>query len=275
MEWGWLNYVMECFNFGLKFREWVYMLFKKGKTCIKTNGFISKCFAISRSARQGCPAAPILYIIQAEPMACAIGNTPEIHGIKLPDCEGQLVKEAKVCMFADDTQLLNKNEESVEQSFLILSKFEKASGSKINYEKTKGLFIGRLRGKRPRLTNISWISDNIKTLGVFHGYNIDTDDIWKKIINKMKSCTQVWKTRNLTFKVKTLIAKNFLLAQMGFETEMRGIQEKNKKEVNYLIWKFLWDNKPNQIERTVCCLNINEGGMGMINKTLRQKRRIC
>ena len=83
-------------------------------------------------------------------------------------------------MFADDTQLLSKNEESVEQSFLILSKFEKACGSKINYEKTKGLFIDRLRGKRPRLTNISWISDNIKTLGVFHGYNIDTDDIWKK-----------------------------------------------------------------------------------------------
>ena len=77
MEWGWLNYVMECFNFGLKFREWVYMLFKKGKTCIKTNGFISKFFAISRSARQGCPVAPILYIIQAEPMACAIRNTPE------------------------------------------------------------------------------------------------------------------------------------------------------------------------------------------------------
>ena len=81
----------------------------------------------------------------------------------------------------------------------------------------------------------------------------------------MKSCTQVWKTRNLTFKGKTLIVKNFLLAQMGFETEMRWIPEKYKKEVNYLIWKFLWDNKPNQIERNVCCLNINAGGMGMIN----------
>ena len=235
---------------------------KREKPVLKTNGFISKFFAISRSARQGCPAAPILYIIQAEPMACAIRNTPEIHGIKLTDCEGQPVKEAKICMFADDTQLLNKNEESVEQSFLIISKFEKASGSKINYEKTKGLFIGRLRGKRPRLTNISWISDNIKTLGVFHGYNIDTDDIWKKIINKMKSCTQVWKTRNLTFKGKTLIVKILLLAQMGFETEMRGIAEKYKKEVNDLIWKFLWDNKPNQIERNVFCLIINEGGGG-------------
>jgi hypothetical protein len=39
-----------------------------------------------------------------------------IHGIKLPDCEEQPVKEAKICMFADDTQLLNKNEEFVEQS---------------------------------------------------------------------------------------------------------------------------------------------------------------
>jgi hypothetical protein len=38
---------------------------------------------------------------------------------------------------------------------------------------------------------------------------------------------------------------------MGFENEMRGIPEKYKKEVNNLTWKFLWDNKPNQIERNV------------------------
>jgi hypothetical protein len=52
---------------------------------------------------------------------------------------------------------------------------------------------------------------------------------------------------------------------MGFETEMMGVPEKYKKEVNDLIWKFLWNNKPNQIERNVYCLNINDGGMGMIN----------
>jgi hypothetical protein len=38
-----------------------------------------------------------LYIIQSEPMVCAIRNTPEMHGIKLPDCEGQHVEEAKIC----------------------------------------------------------------------------------------------------------------------------------------------------------------------------------
>jgi hypothetical protein len=34
---------------------------------------------------------------------------------------------------SDDTQLFNKDERSVEKSFDILSKYEKASGSRINY----------------------------------------------------------------------------------------------------------------------------------------------
>ena len=38
--------------------------------------------------------------------------------------------------FADDTQLFNKNYESVKKSFDILSIYGKASGSKVNYEKT-------------------------------------------------------------------------------------------------------------------------------------------
>lgn len=96
-------------------------------------------------------------------------------------------------MFGNDTQLLGKHEQCVDQSYFILSEYEKASGSKINYPKTEGLFIGRLREKRPRLTNISWISDNIKALGVFHGSNIDNDDFWINM-NKMKSCTKILKT---------------------------------------------------------------------------------
>ena len=151
------------------------MLFKNAKTCIQTNGFISKFFSLLQSARQGCPVAPILYILQSEPMACAIRGTYEIKGIKMPGSENVL--ESNICMYADDTQLFNRNEESVEQAFKVLVKYEKASGSKINYEKTKGLFIGRLRGKLLRFTKISWVTDNINALGVFHSYDINTDTV--------------------------------------------------------------------------------------------------
>jgi hypothetical protein len=89
-------------------------------------------------------------------------------------------------MFADDTQLFNKDERSVEKSFDILSKYEKASGSRINYNKTKAISIGTARHRKPKFNKISWIKENVKTLGVHHGYNVDNDKIWKDIIVRMK-----------------------------------------------------------------------------------------
>ena len=102
------------------------MLSKNAKTCIKTNGFISTLFSLTRSARQGCSVVPILYSLQAEPMACVIRGTDEIKRIQMPGSENVL--ESKICMFANDTHFFNKNEESVEQDFKILVKYEKVSG---------------------------------------------------------------------------------------------------------------------------------------------------
>ena len=129
------------------------MLLKDSKTCIKTNGFVSNYFSVSRSARQGCPIAPILYVIQVEPMTCTIRADPDIEDIKIPG-ESSII-ETKISMFADDTQLLNKNEKSVENSFKILHIYKLASGARINVDKTKGLLIGRLKGRKPRFKKIT------------------------------------------------------------------------------------------------------------------------
>ena len=80
------------------------MFLIKSKTWIKTNGFVSKYFPISRSTRQGCPIAPLLYVLQIEPMACAIRQNPQIKGILIPNKDKKI--ECKINMFTDDTQLL-------------------------------------------------------------------------------------------------------------------------------------------------------------------------
>jgi hypothetical protein len=94
-------------------------------------------------------------------------------------------------MFADDTQLFNKNDESVKKSFDILTIYEKASGSKVNYEKTKGMYIGSAKNNRTNFTKIVWKKDNVKTLSIHHGYNIQNDEIWKSIVHQMKNCVHV------------------------------------------------------------------------------------
>ena len=102
------------------------MLLINSKTCIKTNGFVSNYFSVSGSALQGCSIAPILYCIQAKPIACTIRADPQIEGIKIP---GEFsVTESKISIFANDTQLMNRNEKSAENSFKIFHVNELASG---------------------------------------------------------------------------------------------------------------------------------------------------
>jgi hypothetical protein len=64
----------------------------------------------------------------------------------------------------------------------------------------------------------------------------------------MNNCVQVWKSRKRTYRGKTIIVKNLLISYCGFEIEMKGIRDKFKKEIETLIWDFIWDWKVNQIK---------------------------
>jgi hypothetical protein len=99
VEWGWVDFVLKTFNFGEKFRGWIQMLDKNATTSIKTNGFVSNFFSISRSCRQGCPVAPLICILQAELMACAIRGNNDIKGIQLPGEPGGKELEAPAPKF--------------------------------------------------------------------------------------------------------------------------------------------------------------------------------
>ena len=97
------------------------MLLIGAKTCIKANGFVSKYFPISRSCTQGCLIAPLIYILQKEPMACALMLNNDIQVVKLPG-EGDVDSlVTKLCMLADVTQIINKDEDSLRESFDVLS----------------------------------------------------------------------------------------------------------------------------------------------------------
>jgi hypothetical protein len=101
-----------------------------------------KVLCLNISIFQGPVGKAVVYILHAELVACTIMGDSEIQGVKLPgEKDGECI-ETKLCMFADDTQLFNKNDESVKISFDILTIYEKASCSKVNNENTKDMYIG-------------------------------------------------------------------------------------------------------------------------------------
>ena len=48
----------------------------------------------------------------------------------------------------------------------------------------------------------------------------DLNQIWLEKINKIKSCMEFWKSRDLTFTGTVLIIKSFVLSMIGYEIEM-------------------------------------------------------
>ena len=102
------------------------MIYINAKTCILTNGFRSSYFQISRSMRQGCPVSPLIYILQAEPLACTIRNNHNIIGFPLPNPDNDEPAEVKISAYVDDSQYFNSTENSVKECFKIFDKFEKS-----------------------------------------------------------------------------------------------------------------------------------------------------
>ena len=196
-------------------------------------------------------------------MSDLFGN--HIVGFPLPNPDNDEPAEVKISAYVDDSQYFNSTENSVKECFKIFDKFEKASGAKIHKTKTTAMYIGPWKAKQPEFNEISWTNTYVKTLGINHGYHIPEHEVWMEKIKKMKNCIQIWKSRDLTLKGKILIIKTFLLSQINYELEMNPIPKQIVKEIDKILWNFLWDGKQPLVNKQTMCLDIENGGMNMIN----------
>ena len=92
---------------------------------------------MSRGIRQGCPISQLLYVIVAETIASAIRADPLIDGFTIPGSD-----PVKLCQYADDTSIIVLSDASLNAVFALFSRYELASGAKLNVEKSHGLPFG-------------------------------------------------------------------------------------------------------------------------------------
>ena len=102
---------------------------------VNVNGELTESFKLSRSIKQGCPLAPLLYAIASDGLTWLVQDKMDqgkIKGIKIDENE-QVYLE----LFASDTNALIANEEeSIKEFWECLNIFCRASGSSINHWKT-------------------------------------------------------------------------------------------------------------------------------------------
>ena len=118
-------------------------MYDKAVSRVKINGIITDKFRLERSVRHGCPMSALLYALSAEPLAALLAQNGEIRGVELPD--GQL---SLLYQYADDTTVTVKDRESVGQVLRCVEQYGRASGAKVNVEKSEIMYEGGDRIER-------------------------------------------------------------------------------------------------------------------------------
>ena len=128
---------MNKIGFSSKFVQFVKILYRNNIFYVINNGYMSPPIQLLRDLRQGWPLSLPLYVIQGEITTGNINNNENIKGVKIPNNN----KELKISQYADNSNFLLAEQESIKLVINFFEKLNKATGSTINLEKTKVLPI--------------------------------------------------------------------------------------------------------------------------------------
>ena len=157
--------------------------------------------------------------------------------------------EIKISQYADDTTLfLDGSKASLQGSLRVLNRFSQISGLKLNVTKTEVLWFGSLSGKTDVLfpeRKLKWTTNKMKALGTY--FSTKAEEAWKQNfqekIEKIRKLTENWSFRRLSLLWKVTVIKTLLASQLVYILTPLPTCHMAIKEINDLLYKFLWDGK--------------------------------
>jgi len=132
---GFLYAVAQQLGLGDDFVNWMRLLLTDTRTCAMVNGFKSAFFTCQAGVRQGCPLAPVLYLLIGEALWCFLKH----KGVAVSVADHTVV----TAQYADDAEPFLPSLAAVPSFVSTMHEFGLASGQFLNVHKTKLLLVGQ------------------------------------------------------------------------------------------------------------------------------------
>lgn len=266
-----LSKVLDKFGFSDFFIQWMNFFYNGIHSSVKCNGFMTKFSPIKNSVRQGCPISALIYVLVAEPLGQSLLKNEDIRGIPIPLSD----KCSKVFQHADDTTLTLANTTSINEVFNVLEKYGRASGAKVNKDKSEILCIGTgtLSASESDAYQVKLLKDVIQVLGVFLGPNSNSCNSlnWNPKLNSMRNVLNMWSQRQLTIQGRATVITSLLLSKCWYVLIVTSIPEIYKVQFKNICLNFLWKNGAHLVGyKTVIGLKAN-GGLQIPDIDLKMK----
>ena len=262
--------IMKKLRLGPIMAGFVELLYNNIHSKIEINGKNTQKIQIKRGIRQGCPLSMALFILCTDVFTRKIIQNELIKGITFQKIN------FKIAQFADDTTFGFHNECDIKHIMTELEDFEKISGLKINPEKTQIIVTDSLLKQKiqERFPTFK-IQDKLKILGInFYIDQKNNKKNWIDIIPKIKGIVQDHENRRLTIFGKIQIIKTLIIPLLIHIARLIIPSEKITKEINQILFKFLWNNYSiEQLSRKKLIAEYKDGGITMVD--LQSKIDTC
>ena len=257
---------MKAFGIGDIFIQWIKNIYSNCSTLVNINGFLSKPIPLRSGVRQGCPLSPMLYVLVIEILAIQLRINPNIVGFRI---NGEKIVS---CHYMDDTTITIRENRCFKEVIKELSHYEEASGSKVNYDKTKGLWAGSWKNRRVPPIEIKWTSKNVKALGVFFGNDNPALATYNMIVPKLIKKLNYWKQFKLSQIGKARVVEIYLASKLIYAINFYPIPLGMKKDLQKKIFSFInFPLNTNTISQNEMWKLYRYGGIKLMNLEVKSQ----
>ena len=145
VSWIYLQVILTKMGFGVSFITWVMSSLTSVSFSVLINGVASSFFRSGRGLRQGCPLAPLLFLVVAEGLSRALLSAKN-NGIFRGISFGNKLSLTHVLFVDDIVMITDGSAQSLFMLYEILMDFTKSSGMMINENKSSfyhlSIFLG-------------------------------------------------------------------------------------------------------------------------------------
>ena len=257
---------MRTFGLPDNFINWVKTLYSNASALVNVNGFLSKSIPLNRGVRQGCPLSSLLYVMVIEILAIQLRANPNIVGFKIGE------EKFVSAHYMDDTTIVIKQNRCFKEVIKELSDYENASGAKVNYKKTKGLWTGSWKWRRTTPLGIEWTSENVKNLGLYFGNNNPDLHTFNDILVKVNKRLNYWKQFKLSSLGKARVIDIFIASTLVYAMKFYTIPKHLEKQLRTDIRDFM--NFPLSVktiaQKEMWRLKVH-GGLKLVNVQIKSQ----
>jgi hypothetical protein len=264
LSWSFMKKVLKAFGFGENIQKWIHVFYIEICSTVIVNGQASDWFKIGRGCRQGDPVSSYLYVLCAEILANMIRENDSIKGTNINN------DEHKISQYADDTELtLEGDQKSFEICIDTLDTFGKRSGVFLDSDKSSAMWLGCRKNcntKYMQHLGMAWNPPRVKILRVWFTNNLKqiAELNYNEKFYEVRKLFNVWSRRNITPLGRVAVLKSLILSKLiHLWMLLPKPPDHLINELQKMCFKFIWNQKPNKINRKIAIKTLSNGGVGI------------